>query len=224
MDAKSIISMFNPMQDTYSSNVSNVERVAMVALGTYLLYNGTKDEKNIGQITAGTAMLLRGISGYCPMYAAANQVKDDTASNVNIRLSSVVNRPVAEVYAFWRNLENLPRFMDHLQSVKTINSNLSEWTAKGPGGIGTISWKAEIVKEEEDRLLSWQSLADSTIYNAGKVVFKPVGQFTEIDIFISYQAPLGVVGEAAAKLVNPYFEKLIKEDIQNFKAFMEKHR
>lgn len=204
------------------NNVSTLERVLMVTSGAYLLYNAlSKENKSITQAGAGGAMLLRGISGYCPVYDAADHLMNDKASNVNIRINSVINKPVSEVYAFWRNLENLPKFMNHLDSVRSLSSTVSEWTAKGPAGIGSLTWKAEIVKDEKDQLLSWNSIEASTIKNAGKVVFKPKGNATELDVTISYHAPLGVAGESAAKFLNPYFEKLVKDDISNFKQYLE---
>ncbi|GGD35148.1 SRPBCC family protein [Flavobacterium orientale] len=203
------------------TNVSQAERIAMVTLGAYLLYKGTQKEKCWGKITIGTAILLRGVSGYCPVYDAVDHLKNEKGTDVTIHLQTVVNKPVADVYAFWRNLENLPRFMKHLESVKTINPTLSEWTAKGPAGIGTLTWKAAIAKEEKEKMLSWQSLPDSGVTNSGKVLFKANGQSTELDITISYEAPMGAVGAVAAKFLTPYFEKLIREDVTNFKDFME---
>lgn len=206
------------------SNVSTLERIAMIASGAYLLYKGaSKEHKSIGEITAGGAMLARGISGYCPLYDAVGHLKNDKASNVNIRISSLINKPVSEVYAFWRDLENLPKFMTHLESVKPLTYTTSKWTAKGPAGMGKLSWKAEILKDEKEKIISWNSLPESTIQNAGKVVFKPKGNATEIDVTISYQAPMGIAGESAAKLLNPYFEKLVQADITNFKSYMESH-
>nr|WP_294781094.1 SRPBCC family protein [uncultured Flavobacterium sp.] len=203
-------------------NVSTAERILMVTSGAYLLYSAlSKEKKNITQAGTAGAMLLRGISGYCPVYHAADHLMKDKASNVNIRVSTVIERPVHEVYDFWRNLENLPKFMNHIESITTENSTISEWTAKGPAGIGKISWKAEIVKEEKNELLSWNSIEGSSIKNAGKVVFKSKGYATELDITISYHAPLGVAGESAAKLLNPYFEKMVKDDIANLKVYLE---
>ena len=217
------------LQKTNSSkiktNVSTLERILMVTSGTYLLYNGAmKDKKSIGAMGAGGALLLRGLSGYCPMYDTIDHLKNDKASNINIQISSVINRPVSEVYAFWRDLENLPKFMTHLESVQPINYTTSKWTAKGPAGIGRLSWKAEIVKDDKDRFIGWNSLPDSTVTNAGKVVFKPKGESTQIDVTISYHAPLGIAGESAAKLLNPYFKKLVETDIMNFKSYMESHQ
>jgi uncharacterized membrane protein len=204
------------------NNVSTAERVLMIASGAYILYNGlNRENKNLTQSGVGGAMLLRGISGYCPVYDAVDHLKNDKAHNVNIKVSSVINKPLSEVYAFWRNLENLPKFMNHLHAVKSINHTVSEWTAKGPAGIGRVSWKAEIVKDEKEKLLSWSSLPESSIENAGKVIFKPKGNATELDITISYRAPLGAAGESAAKLLNPYFQKIVNDDILNLKEYLE---
>ncbi|MDR7370223.1 SRPBCC family protein [Flavobacterium aquidurense] len=203
-------------------NVSNLERILMVTSGAYLLYNALSNKnKNIKKAGAGGAMLLRGISGYCPVYDVADHLRNDKASNINIRLNTVINRPVSEVFAFWHNLENLPKFMSHLHSIKTIDSTVSEWTAKGPAGIGSISWKARIVKDRTNRLLSWNSLEGSSIRNAGKVIFKDKGSATELEITISYHAPLGIAGESAAKLLNPYFEKMVRDDIASLKNYLE---
>lgn len=204
------------------TNVSALERFAMITSGGYLLYKGLSEEKkSIGKIGAASTMLLRGLSGYCPIYDAVDHLKNDKASNVNIRTNSIINKPINEVYEFWRDFENFPKFMNHLESVKALSYNTSKWTAKGPAGIGKITWKAEIIKDEKERIISWSSLPDSSIQNAGKVVFRPSGNGTEIIVTISYHAPMGVAGESAAKLVNPYFEKLVKDDIMNVKTYLE---
>ncbi|MDY0988211.1 SRPBCC family protein [Flavobacterium sp. CFBP9031] len=222
MNTTAITQQGQKSKSILKTNVSALERVLMVTSGAYLLYNAlSKEKKSISQAGAGGAMLLRGISGYCPIYDAAGHLMNDKASNVNIRLNTVINKPVGEVYDFWRNLENLPKFMSHLASIKTIDENTSEWTAKGPGGIGSVSWKAKIAKDRKDKLLSWFSLDDATIRNAGKVIFKAHGNTTELDITISYHAPLGIAGESAAKLLNPYFEKLVKNDLLSLKNHLE---
>lgn len=204
------------------TNVSTLERILMVTSGAYLVYNGlTNKTKSYTKAGTGGAMLLRGISGYCPIYDAAGHLMNDKSSNINIRFTADINRPVSEVFAFWRNLENLPKFMSHLDNIKTIDSNISEWTAKGPAGIGSISWKARIVKDRTNKLLSWNSLEGSSIRNAGKVIFKDKGSSTELDITISYHAPLGIAGESAAKLLNPYFENMVRSDIATLKDYLE---
>jgi len=205
------------------ANVSTVERIVMIAAGSYLLYKALSGKhKSITQGIAGGTMLARGISGYCPAYNLINNSDKLKSSNVNIRTSITIDRPVSEVYDFWRNLENMPKFMKHIASVKEINKTTSEWKASGPAGIGSISWKANILMDERGKQLSWHSLPESTIDNAGKVLFNNNGNNgTDLDITISYHAPLGVAGEAAAKFLNPYFEKMVLADIESLKAYLE---
>lgn len=204
-------------------NVSTTERIIMLAAGSYLLYRALKknDKRKVAEgITAGT-MLFRGVTGYCPAYDALSHTKALKAGNVSITTSLSVDRPIAEVYQAWRELENLPLFMSHLHSVMVIDQYTSEWKAKVPGGLGTISWKAEILMDEPNKLISWHSLPGSTIDNSGKVKFVDNGSSTEIEATISYRAPLGMAGEAAAKLLNPVFENMVKNDIANFKEYIE---
>ncbi len=112
--------------------------------------------------------------------------------------------------------------MKHLESVNEVNRITSEWKAKGPGGIGHISWKANILMDEKDKMLSWHSLPESTIDNAGKVYFRDRGNnSTEVDVTISYHAPLGIAGEAAARILNPLFAKMVESDIESLKSYLE---
>ncbi len=210
----------------FEVNVSTVERVLMVALGAFLLVRAIKGSKShIVQTFAGTTLLARGISGYCPVYDVTDNVGGSMKScNVNIKSKISINRPVSEVYDFWRNLENLPKFMNHLDTVEETSNLRSHWTAKGPVGIGRISWDAEILNEEKDRMLSWHSLPDSTVDNSGKVNFSSNGTGTDLDITISYCAPFGVAGETAAKWLNPYFEKMVQSDIEGLKDYLETGR
>lgn len=205
-----------------NANVGTLERILMVAAGGYLLYNALKNEKkNITQGIAGTTMLARGISGYCPVYNALGKDETSKSDSITIKTNVTIDKPIEEVYAFWRNLENLPKFMTHLKSVTEKNATHSHWIAKGPAGIGTISWDAKILMEDENRLLSWQSLPGASVSNAGKVVFKQIGNSTELDVLISYHAPLGDAGEMVGNLLNPLFEKMILQDIQGLKMFLE---
>ena len=217
-----------PEQGTNIINVSWAERVASAGLGGYLLGAGLKNLgrrpiKGIIQTLLGTYFLYRGSSGNCMLYSALGKDADaHHADSVNIRTSMTVNKNRQEVYQFWRRLENLPRFMKHLLNVKEIDGRRSHWEAVLPGSIATIKWDAEIVKENPDQMIGWQSVADSMIENAGKVEFRdaPEGG-TELDIIISYRPPAGDLGAGIARLINPIFRKLVIDDIKNFKHYIE---
>lgn len=207
-----------------SLNVNTIERVMSVMGGSYLLIDllMKKDFSPMKTLAAGF-LLFRGISGHCPLYRSVGKTDlEFHTKNVNIKTMITVNKPRHEVYGFWRRLENLPKVMKHLETVRVLDEHTSEWTAKMPGGLGTVTWKSEIVKDEPGALLSWQSLSGSGIENAGKVEFSDAGKWgTNLHIVISYHAPLGVVGEQAARLVNPVFEKMVNQDIKNVKNYLD---
>jgi len=212
------------MEKKSNINVSNTERIASVLAGSYVMYRALKrTPKNYAGIASAGLLLYRGVTGYCPGYAAIGKKRlPDPAHNINIETTVIVNRPVDTVYSFWRRLENLPLFMTHLKSVKQKEHDTSDWEAYIPGGIGSIHWEAKIVNEIPGEVIAWNSLENSTINNAGKVRFEDIGELgTAVHVVISYQAPLGVAGEKVLSLLTPTFEKMIRRDISNFKAYVE---
>ena len=205
-------------------NISKTERILSLLGGAYMIYDALgKDKKSYTEAGFAGYLLYRGATGHCFVYDSMGKTKPDNRSrNVNIQVSMIVDRPRKEVYEFWRNFENLPMFMEHLESVKTLTDHISVWKAKLPGGTGTLSWQSEIVKERPDEFIGWQSLPGSDIENAGKVEFKNApGYGTEVHVAISYDAPGGIPGEGAARMINPLFEKMVTNDISNFKRFVE---
>lgn len=204
-------------------NVSTPERIMMIAAGSYLLYRAfKKDDKRkvLEGLTAGT-MLFRGISGYCPAYDAMKNSKALKGDNVNIKTSLKIDKPVSEVYKAWRKLDNIPAFLKHIESVTVIDNHTSEWKIKIPGGIGFISWKAHVLMDVPHQSLSWQSIPGSPIKNTGKVKFIDNGTSTTVNVMLSYHAPFGKVGEKAAKLLTPIFEKMLQKDVEGFKEYIE---
>ena len=205
-------------------NVGRVERYASAAAGAVLIFNAVTGKRlNFLKGAAGVLLLYRAISGNCPVYSAMGKKRlPDPVQNINIRSTITVNKPRAEVYAFWRKLENLPLFMKHLKSVEQRDETHSHWVAHFPGFPAVISWDAEIVKEEEGTFLGWNSMPDSLLENAGKVEFRDAGEGqTEIQAVISYRAPMGPAGESVARLFTPLFRNMVEEDLQNFGHYIE---
>jgi uncharacterized membrane protein len=210
-------------------NVGNNERIMSAAMGSFLLSSGLNNLlkhpiKALVKTALGGYLLYRGASGHCPVYSSMGKTKGVSHSPaVNIRTSLVVNKSKDEVYAFWRKLENLPLFMKHLATVTEIDTKHSHWEATLPGNIGKVKWNAEIVKEEPGYLIGWQSIPNSMINNAGKVVFNDAleGKGTELEVVISYHPPAGEIGTGVAKMLNPVLEKMIRQDVMNFKEYIE---
>ena len=215
-----------PATGTSHINVSNPERVVSAIGGAALSVLGLKKPGLAGMAmaTAGGLLLFRGATGYCPM----NQLMGrDTSDGHDISMEIVktitVMRPRPEVYQFWRMLENLPKFMEHLEDVRQLGPQRSHWIARVPGGLGKIEWDADIIHEKENELLAWRSLPESDIDNAGEVRFSdsPDGHGTIVQAVISYSPPAGSVGGLAAKLLNPMFKTMVERDLRYFKRFME---
>jgi uncharacterized membrane protein len=120
---------------------------------------------------------------------------------VHVQRTVTIDRPVDEVYRFWRDLGNLPRFMVHLESVQVLDDRRSRWTVSGPGGK-KVEWDAEIVADQPGRWLSWRSLPGADVKNAGSVRFAPAPgeRGTEIHVELHYDPPGGSIGRAIAKL------------------------
>jgi len=170
----------------------------------------------------GGYLLYRAVTGHCPISAALRSEHGTArASNVNIRTHVIVNRPRADVYAFWRRLENWPLFMRHLENVDELDSTTSAWRLRVPG-MGDVRWEARIVKEEKNTELSWHSVKDAVIETTAKINFSDTaGDATRIDVMLSYRVPPGAIGERLARMLTPAFREKVYEDIHNFKHYFE---
>lgn len=212
---------------TTQINVGKKERIISALGGAALIALGLsrkKSNSNIGLAVAAGYLLYRGASGNCPINTLVGRSPYNWEhEEVAIEESLIVNKPRSEVYAFWRNLSNLPLFMKHLESVKEDDTLHSKWKAKVPGNLGTISWEAKITRQEPNKLLAWRSLAGATIDNGGQVEFRDAlgGHGTEIKVTIYYRAPAGQVGSKLAQLLNPLFSKLVRADVIGFKQYLE---
>lgn len=179
------------------------------------------------------ALLERALSGRCAVnqMLGRNSALDDEPSSpvtsvgrgegVRVEEGVVVNRPRSEVYRFWRNLENLPRFMDHLESVTMLDSDRSHWIAKGPAGT-RVEWDAVIHNEIPNALLAWRSLEGSEVDNAGSVHFRPTETGdTEVRVVLRYDPPAGRLGAAVAKLFGEEPSRQVAEDLRRLKQVVE---
>ncbi len=215
-------------------NVGKTERMASIAAGGALAGVGLKKRGVIGATLAsiGAYLAKRGITGHCEAYDMLNM---NTAVETNKEAVSVpheqgihvvravtINRPAHQLYAFWRNFENLPQFMHHLEKVEVLNGNRSHWVAKAPAGM-KVEWDAEIVNEVENEVIGWRSLPDSMIANAGSVQFKELanGRGTEVKVTLEYVPPAGKAGQLIAKLFGKAPEQEIAADLGRFKSLME---
>jgi uncharacterized membrane protein len=147
----------------------------------------------------------------------------ESAGGIKVKRSVTVNRPISEVYGFWRNFENLPRFMTHLKSVQVLDDGRrSHWVVVGPAGK-RVEWDAETVEDRPNELISWRSLPGGNVDTSGYVRFKPAtgGRGTEILVEMRYDPPGGVIAATIAMLFGESGEQVVTRDLQAFKSVME---
>ena len=144
----------------------------------------------------------------------------DTAA-APVQTAITIGRPASEVYAFWRRLENLPRFMNNVESVTEIDDRRSHWVAKSPLGF-RAEWDAEIVEDQEGRLLSWQSLPGASVHNAGTVHFEEAtgGRGTVVRVNLEYRSESGLV-QMVGKVLKPITKQEVREDLRRLKELLE---
>jgi uncharacterized membrane protein len=136
--------------------------------------------------------------------------------------ATTINLPVGEVYGFWRDFSNLPRFMRHLESVEVLSETRSRWTATAPAGR-TVSWEAEIVDDQPNAKIAWRSIGNADVANAGHVLFRPApaDQGTEVIVTIDYTPPLGAIGTGVALLAGEDPRQQLQEDMLRLKQVLE---
>jgi uncharacterized membrane protein len=180
------------------------DRLLFMLLGGGLVYWG---------LSKGVAAL--------PSPSARHFVPDGDRS-VRVEKVVTINKPVADVYAAWRDIERLPEIMTHLESVAETADGLSHWVAKAPLGR-TVAWDAEVINDDAGRVISWRSVEGADVPNVGAVHFHeaPGGRGTELRVRIEYNPPAGALGATVAKLFGEEPSQQVADDLRRFKAFME---
>jgi uncharacterized membrane protein len=131
----------------------------------------------------------------------------------------IVNAPVAQVFAFWRNFENFPRFMENIESIQVTGEDMTHWKTRGPLGT-SVEWDAKTTSVQENRKIAWQS-TQGKIETHGAVTFEEAGpDQTKVTVGLEYQTPGGVLGEAVAKMFSDPEDQL-EEDLGRFKQVAE---
>jgi uncharacterized membrane protein len=219
---------------TTKINVGETERLVSLVGGGALAILGLTRRNLPGIALAAVAgeLLYRGITGHCVVYDAldintattgwSDMVSVPHEQGTKFEKSVTINRSPEALYRFWRNFENLPRFMNHLESVKVLDDKRSHWVAKGPAGT-RIEWDAEIINEAPNEVIGWRSLENAQVDNAGSVRFTPApgNRGTVVEVTINYAPPAGKVGTAIAKLFGEEPEQQVSEDLYRFKQMME---
>ena len=215
-------------------NVGRAERwISGVAGGALLAYGLRRKRLRGLLLPLGLGLVRRAVTGRCEVNRALgrNSARGDARTSPvaslgrgegrKIEQAVTIFRPREELFRFWRNLENLPRFMDHLEAVTILDERRSHWMAKGPMGT-RVEWDAEIHNEIPDELIAWPSLPGPDVEQAGSVHFSPVHNGgTEVRVILRYAAPAGRLGETVAQLFGDDPDRQIADDLRRLKQVMD---
>jgi uncharacterized membrane protein len=188
------------------------------------------EDSNRGRLTAATAAVLgvaaldllagRRLSRNGERGSIARGARAD--SGIGVSESATVARPPEEVYRFWRDLTNLPRFMEHLEAVQVLDDRRSHWRARAPAG-SSVEWDAEIIEDQPNERISWRSNQAAEVPNTGTVRFRvaPGNRGTEIHVTLRYDPPAGRLGALVAKLFGEDPSQQVKGDLRRLKQVLE---
>lgn len=217
---------------TRPTNVGPAERWASIIGGGALALYGISKATfgSMALALAGGALAYRGITGHSQIYQRFNvntmargtsKTHSDNAT-MQFAKSVTIDKPAADLYAYWHDFTHLPTFMQHLDSVTATGNGRSHWTARIPAN-NTVEWDAEITEDRPNEVIKWRSLPDAQVHNDGEVRFIPApgGRGTEVHVTIRYDVPGGIAGKTLARLANVIPAQQVKDDVRRFKELME---
>jgi uncharacterized membrane protein len=227
---------------THSKHAVNIavwERGVSLAAGGLFTIAGIRTgmgrdwSRGIASALFGAELIRRGVSGHSHMYelfgfrtAPLGQGAETTSVPYELGLrvdrAITINRPRPEVYRFFRNLSNLPRFTQHVQSVAEIDAVRSHWVVKGPAGR-SVEWDAVIHNVQENELIAWRTLPGAHVDHAGSVLFRdaPAGRGTEVKVELQYNPPAGLAGAVLSRLWGEEPTQQIQDDLHRLKQILE---
>ncbi|HEX2114995.1 MAG TPA: SRPBCC family protein [Alphaproteobacteria bacterium] len=185
------------------------------------------DDARRDRLAGATAAVL-GVT-LLDIMAAQQHSQSDTARRRSLRSDAIrstkaitIDASPETLYRFWRNFENLPRFMDHLESVHVIDNKRSHWIARGPGGR-KFAWDSEVIEDRPNAYIAWRSTGNADVRNTGNVRFDraPGDRGTEVRVEIAYLPPAGQVGATIAWMMGQAPEQRIQENLRKLKQLFE---
>jgi uncharacterized membrane protein len=210
-------------------NVEDWERMLSIGAGAALVTAAVWKRRYRSVGLSGVGLIARGLSGLCPVNAAMGRTRrrDDPrralAGSRGLRLDQTIAiaRPVEAVYAFWRDLRNLPRFLRHLDRVTVLDDARSHWVVRGPGGL-RLAWDAEIINLIPFELIAWKSLPGADVASAGSVRFRALDDnSTEVRVVLQYDPPAGKLGASLAWLAGQGPSAMLRDDLCRLKQWLE---
>jgi uncharacterized membrane protein len=216
----------------FRANVGSKERAGSLLAGSALIATGLfrPSAQRWMLVGAGAALVIRGATGYCSLYHALGvnyrdrRQRDGVPGNEGVRIEHTVDIhcPAADLYQFWRRVDQLPKILRHVESVRAVDEWHSHWVARGPLGPA-LEWDAEIINEHDNELIAWQSVHGADLKNAGSVRFETIDdELTRMKVCLELLPVGGTAAIALARLFGTDPQRELETDLERFKDFAER--
>lgn len=215
-----------------STNIGALEQILSLGIGSGLIVHGLRQQTRRGilPLLFGSGLVIHGLSQHSCLYEAlgidetyGSPIRHPLNRKVHFCETISINRSPAEIFAFWRDFKNLPRFMQYVVAVEELNNTRSRWQARGPFHK-ELYWDAEILEERENEMIRWRTIeAESNLEHEGIFSLRraPGNRGTILSLDCRWSPPGGVFGAAAAKLLPDDPKRQVGEDLRRFRQLME---
>lgn len=205
------------VQSPSKENLGTPARVGLASGGAVLTYFGVRRIKENGWPLAaiGGALSLFALIGKNPLYLFNKKDK----RRLQVKASTFINKNKEEVYEFWRHLENLPSFMDHIKEIHQVSDSRSHWVANLQHI--NLEWDAEITEDVPGSVIAWRSMPDSEVQTQGRVEFRSRNKGTDLTVNLQYADETGQIAKEFASLYKPVFKNEVKAELKRCKIKLE---
>jgi uncharacterized membrane protein len=192
----------------YGLRQHGFSRWPLTALAAGLIYQGVSGNNLLDHIPVANEVPV------------VKQLTSQEPTLLRVRKSLTINRPAADLYNYWRKLENLPTFMPHVKSVQDLGNGQSHWVVNVLRDI-ELEWDARITVDRPNEMIAWETLPEAELQNRGYVKFIPIRRGTEVSVSLEYDPPASMGGKFVGRAIRFIAEQQVKEEIRNFKRLME---
>ena len=232
--SRKIVYKWKNVGSTRRVNIGEAERLISIAAGIPVTIFGlTRGVRNgLVPTLLGSSLIFRGVTGYSFLYQVlgVSTVKHSPAiatlpnnQGIRVKWAVTINASAEELYRYWRDFQNAPRFMENVESVQATGDRRSHWVAKTPLGM-RVEWDAEVTNDEPGRLIAWRTTQGSFLApSGGSVRFEPKrnGRETVVWLEIEFRQFRGPIGTMLGNILGQIPEQVARKDLERFKELME---
>jgi uncharacterized membrane protein len=140
-----------------------------------------------------------------------------------IEASVVIRKPCEEVFGFYRDFRNLPRFLGDVMAVEQVDPTASRWTIQGPFGV-RLAWTVRVTEERTNELIRYETVSLPLLATYWEIHFTPGPRAGETEVREMMKAPLGGLGRAALAVIRKFPDKEVAANLNRLKELMETGR